>query len=192
MQSPPFKFCPSCGQKLAAHMQQCGRCKSFQPAQPPQAGQPAYKICPNCGQRLALSMTHCGQCYAAQPLPTASMPPQQAAAPSGMPFQSTLSPEDSKALGTRILYGCAVLIPLFFFLFSVLWQGVQSPSASSLKSKLHLGMSVSEVEDIIGNPARSQDMDGIGMRLQMLYYNSSDGMVQIAFTNGRLTSFNQY
>jgi hypothetical protein len=29
--SPPFKFCPACGQKLALHMQQCGRCKVQQP-----------------------------------------------------------------------------------------------------------------------------------------------------------------
>lgn len=35
--SQPFKVCPSCGQHLALHMLQCGRCKALQPMAAPSA-----------------------------------------------------------------------------------------------------------------------------------------------------------
>jgi hypothetical protein len=83
MTQAPFKFCPACGQKLAIHMQQCGRCKALQP--PLQAG-----------------------------FPTAAAPVTPPIVPPTMHVKTTLTKQQSKALGNKILAGCGGILLLFF------------------------------------------------------------------------------
>jgi hypothetical protein len=104
MTQAPFKFCPSCGQKLVLHMQQCGRCKAIQPPLPsavrPQTDTPSFTMPDNQPASGYVPFT-----------PSAPFIPFTQTAPLSI---VPTTKQQSKALGNKILGGCGGILLLFF------------------------------------------------------------------------------
>ena len=145
------------------------------------------KQCPVCKSLAAINAMECAGCGHVYRTDFGGVPLDQTQVVPSMAPPVKYAP--TSAAFVAVLVALAIII------------GIGTPSLLNYTShgtsreaisKVKFGMTVQDVRGLLGDPDNSQDMQSTGMRLQMWYYNTPSGMVQIGFENGYVNSVNRY
>ena len=72
---------------------------------------------------------------------------------------------------------------LFLIAATLLVVACSSKLTNENLTKVKTGMSVSEVESLLGKPAKIETSETLGIRATTYYYKSSSGEVKVSFLN---------